>query len=159
MVGQSSTRRSPEWPRINEMCDELSTNEGILRYCISIPLTLHDPQLADIHVGHLGNSKCQQMALGTIYWLGIDSNIEDYLKSYQIFIKAKPSLPIQSLFNHEVPPNTCQEVGADFFRWSGKCWPLVSDYFSTDCDYSPIHLCNGRNSDRGPHWQWSAIQQ
>ena len=82
-----------------EMCDEISTNEGILvkRHCTVIPPSFLG--LPSHRQSTQGLSKCQQTANDTIYWLRINGNVKDYGKKSQICSRAKPSLPTKPLPN------------------------------------------------------------
>ena len=121
-----------ELPSITGICDELSTHKGILlkgHWIIILPLLWYF-HLADIHMKHQGISKCQQMAIDTIYWHGINSDIMDYVKRCKIYIIAKCFLTSKLLLKNEVPHSPVHKVGIDFLGYSSKYWLLISDYFS-----------------------------
>ena len=109
--------------------DELSTERNISfkENGIVIPLTLLESHLADVHEGYQVIFKGQQATRDTIYWFSIHGNIKEYITSCQVSIKPKGSLHVEPLLDNEVPQSPCQNIEADFFEWSGKCWLLFSD--------------------------------
>ena len=61
--------------------DELSIDHGLLMKGprIVIPTVQRERTLGNLHVGHQGITAMQQMAKTTVYWPGIDADIEDWV--------------------------------------------------------------------------------
>ena len=112
--------------------DELSIDHGLLMKGsrIIIPTTQRERTLTNLHVGHQGILSMQQMAKTTVYWPGIDANIEDWVQRCSACLATKPNQKREPLLPHEVPDGPWQKIGADFFDLDGKKFLLVIDYFS-----------------------------
>ena len=112
--------------------DELSTDHGLLMKGsrIIIPTTQRERTLTNLHVGHQGILSMQQMAKTTVYWPGIDADIEDWVQRCSACLATKPNQKREPLLPHKVPDGPWQKIGADFFDFDGKKFLLVIDYFS-----------------------------
>ena len=71
-----------------------------------------------------------QLAKNTIYWPGIDANIEDFVNRYQPYLQTKPNNKWEPLKPHTGPDGPWQKLGTDYFDFNGKKFLLVIDYFS-----------------------------
>ncbi len=71
--------------------DELSVEEGCLFLGIRIvvPDCLKSQLLNDFHKSHLGIVKIKALARSYVWWQGIDSDIENLVKSCKICIETK----------------------------------------------------------------------
>ena len=95
-----------------------------MNHHVFVPLTL-----ANIHKGLTGITKCQQMARDIVYWPWTNGDIEDYVKRYQVCLKAKFYLHIGNLLHHLVFHSPLQKAGVDVYEWNKNHWLLVSKYF------------------------------
>ena len=111
--------------------DKLSTDEGLLLKgpSLVIPAALRGNYLQHLHEGHLSASKTVLNARQHMFWPGIEADIKDYTRRYQVCIKrSRPARePLQP---HEIPDGPWQKLGMDFFDLKGKCYILICDYFS-----------------------------
>ena len=60
-----------------------------------------------IHEGHLGLHKCKMMAKETVYWLGINEQLEQLILNCQLCLKysrLKDKSMSHTALGHEVPP-------------------------------------------------------
>ena len=112
--------------------DELSIDHGLLMKGprIIIPSAQRERTLGNLHVGHQGILAMQQMAKTTVYWPGIDADIEDWVQRCTACLATKPNQKREPLLPHKVPDGPWQKIGADFFDFEGKKFLLVIDYFS-----------------------------
>ena len=112
--------------------DELSINHGLLMKGprIVIPSAQQERTLGNLHVGHQGILAMQQMAKTTVYWPGIDADIEDWVQRCTACLATKPNQKREPLLPHQVPDGPWQKIGADFFDFEGKKFLLVIDYFT-----------------------------
>ena len=97
---------------------------------IIIPSAQRERTLGNLHVGHQGILAMQQMAKTTVYWPGIDADIEDWVHRCTACLATKPNQKREPLLPHKVPDGPWQKIGADFFDFEGKKFLLVIDYFS-----------------------------
>ena len=103
------------------------------------------------------------MAKTTVYWPGIDADIEDWVQRCTAFLATKPNQKREPLLPHKVPDGPWQKIGADFFDFEGKKFLLVIDYFSkfifvekvttTTVHYQPVsqHICNRKSTTDTDH--------
>ena len=111
--------------------DELSTFEGCLLKGerVVVPPSCRDGILADLHGHHAGVKKSKDLAKTTVYWPGMDADVEDYVKRCPKCIK-ETSCHRETLRPHEVPPTAWYKLGADMFYLDGQKYLLIADYFS-----------------------------
>ena len=112
--------------------DELSVDHSLLMKGprIIIPTAQRERTLGNLHVGHQGVQSMQQIAKNTVYWPGIDADIEDWVQRCTACLATKPNQKREPLLPHTVPDQPWQKLGADFFDFDGKKFLLVIDYFS-----------------------------
>ena len=112
--------------------DELSIDHGLLMKGprIVIPSAQRERTLGNLHVGHQGILAMQQMAKTTVYWPGIDADVEDWVQRCTACLATKRNQKREPLLPHKVPDGPWQKIGADFFDFEGKQFLLVIDYFS-----------------------------
>ena len=127
-------------------CDELSIEQGIILKGeqIMIPKSLQKTYLTQIHEGHQGIIRCQQRARNSIYWPGINKDIEDIVSTcdlcqkYQNSQKKEPLEPIQ---HPSVPWHT---LGTDLLYYNNETFIIIGDYYSK---YLLVEkLCQDANS-------------
>ena len=74
--------------------------------------------LGKIHEGHLGAEKCKRSAHQSVFWPGLDNQIEQVVGRCETCLKSLPSKPIVSLLPHELPTRPWQKVGSDLFQFA-----------------------------------------
>ena len=100
---------------------------------IVIPAKKHEAVLKLIHEGHLGLNKCKLHAKETVYWLGLNDQLEKLiltcelcLKYSQSKCKEKPTLSL----GQEIPLHTWTKLVTDLFHFDGASYLLTVDYTS-----------------------------
>ena len=65
--------------------EELTVENGLLLKStrIIIPKVMRDQFLTELHTGHLGITKCIELAKQTMYWPGINNDIEQFMVTCQ----------------------------------------------------------------------------
>ena len=93
----------------------------------------HDAVLKLIHEGQLGLNKCKLRAKQTVYWPGLNDqlqrlilNCELCLKYSQSKCKHKPSVSL----GKEVPLHPWSKLAIDLFHFAGASSLLIIDYTS-----------------------------
>ena len=74
---------------------------------IVIPEVKREQILKQIHEGHLGLNKCQMHAKETVYWPGLNDQLEQLILNCQLclkYSKLKNKSTPQTALGHEVPP-------------------------------------------------------
>lgn len=112
--------------------DELSIEDGVLLKGsrVFIPRALTKEFLDKIHEAHQGIVKSQLLAKTCIYWHGINSDIEDAVKSCPICQEFGQSQTPESLRPHEIPTRPWQVIATDLFNLDGKEYLLIADIYS-----------------------------
>lgn len=111
---------------------ELSVVNGLLlrKERIVIPQSLRPEMLKRLHEGHLGMEKCKRRARTSVYWPGINADIDRMVSSCEICLKHQAKQPKEPLIITDLPQEPWQKVGTDLFHLDGKNYLLVIDYLS-----------------------------
>ena len=72
--------------------------------------------LNEIHDMHHGIEKMQHRARDTMYWPGIDSDIDEYVKCCKFCTHHKTKQHIQPLLPRDVPEDPWQDLTTNFFQ-------------------------------------------
>nr|XP_061820643.1 uncharacterized protein K02A2.6-like [Nerophis lumbriciformis] len=119
-------------PRFFHVRGELSVVDGLLlkRNRIVIPQTLRQDILQRIHEGHLGIEKCKRRARDTVYWPGINKDIDNMIGRCATCQKYRNKQTKEPMILPEVLTAPWQKVGMDLFYLKGKEYVVVIDYYS-----------------------------
>lgn len=111
---------------------ELSQVQGILlKGCkIVIPASMKREMLEKIHQGHLGINKCKARARETLFWPGMNSDIETFVQKCDVCRKYAYSQPREPLLMRTVPDQAWCRVGIDIFHYGGKPYLCIYDSLS-----------------------------
>ena len=86
-----------------------------------------------IHEGHLGLNKCKLRAIDTVYWPGLNDQLERLILNYELCLKHSHSKykqePSMSL-GQEVPLHPWSKLATDIFHFEGASYLLTADYRS-----------------------------
>lgn len=97
---------------------------------IIIPKPMRKEILNNVHKGHLGINKCINRANYSIYWPGMNRDIENIVSKCKTCQKFSKSNRKEPLICHEIPKSPWQKVGIDLFEIDNKQNLLVIDYYS-----------------------------
>ena len=89
--------------------EELMIEDGLILKGtrIVIPDVKREQILQQIHEGHLGLNKCQMCAKETVYWPGLNDQLEQLILNCKLclkYSKLKNKSTPQTALGHEVPP-------------------------------------------------------
>ena len=86
-----------------------------------------------IHKGHLGFSKCKLQAKDTVYWPGLNDQLEKLVLNCDLCLKYSQSKckhqPTFSL-GQEIPLHAWTKLATDIFPFEGASYLLIVDYTS-----------------------------
>ena len=114
---------------------ELTIEDGLVLKGtrIVIPERKREEILKLIHDGHLGLNKCKMLAKETVYWPGMNEQLEQLILNCQRCLKYSRSkdknMPNTAL-GHEVPSVPWSKVATDIFHFESKSYLLVVNYTS-----------------------------
>ena len=100
---------------------------------IVIPDEKREEILKQIHEGHLGLNKCQMHAKETVYWPGLNDQLEKLILNCQLclkYSKSKNKSTLHTALGHEVPPVPWSKVATDIFHYESQPYLLIVDYTS-----------------------------
>ena len=100
---------------------------------IVIPEKMREDILKQIHEGHLGFNKCQMRVKETIYWPGLNDQLENLILNCQLclkYSKSKNKSTPPTALSHEVPAVPWSKAVTDIFHYESQPYLLVVDYTS-----------------------------
>lgn len=95
--------------------------------------------LSRLHKGHLGITKCCALALTSVWWPNLSSQIEEMVNKCQTSSKFRPDINAP-LLPSDVPDRPWSRVGMDLFELHGKKYVIAVNYLSRWAD---IRLMQG----------------
>ena len=89
--------------------------------------------LKQLHEGHLGLNKCKLRAKETVYWPGLNNELENLVLNCTLCLKystAKCKLEPSLALGQEIPLYPWTKLATDIFHFEGVSYLLVVDYTS-----------------------------
>ena len=114
-------------------CKELTIEDGLILkgMWIIIPEKMREDILKQIHEGHLGFNKCQMRVKETVYWPGLNDQLENPILNCQLclkYSKSKNKSMSPTALGHEVPTVPWSKVATDIFHCESQPYLLIVDY-------------------------------
>ena len=124
--------------------EELTIEDGLILKDtrIVVPTTKQAELLKLIHEGHLGLTKCKLRARETVYWPGLNDQLEKLVLNCQWcfkYLQSKCKQPWQMSLGQEIPAFPWTKIATDIFHFGGDAYPLLVDYTKR---YPIIHKLN-----------------
>ena len=121
--------------------EELTIEDGLILKGtrIVIPNKQQQAILKQLHEGHLGLNKCKLRAKETVYWPGLNNELENLVLNCALCLKystAKCKLEPSLILGQEIPLYPWTKLATDIFHFEGASYLLVVDY--TSC-YPVVH--------------------
>ena len=115
--------------------EELMIEDGLILKGMRIVIQdeKREEILKQIHEGHLGLNKCQMWAKETVYWPGLNDQLEQLILNCQLCLKysrSKDKGTPHTALGHEVPPVPWSKVATDIFHYESQPYLLIVDYTS-----------------------------
>ena len=109
--------------------DHLSIDDDLIVYgcCLLIPTSLRATMLSRLHDAHQGIARSQARARLTIYWPGIDQDIEAFVQGCRHCQDHLPSNAKEPTVSKHIPDRPFQQVAADFASYGGKQFLILVD--------------------------------
>nr|XP_047131896.1 uncharacterized protein K02A2.6-like [Hydra vulgaris] len=86
--------------------------------------------LSKLHEGHLGMEKCKRRARQSVFWPGLNNQIEQLIRKCEACLKYLPSKPKELMLTPDVPTRPWQKLETDLFQWANKNYLIIVDYYS-----------------------------
>ena len=139
------------WPKEQTNCsecvqpywnyrDEMTVQNGLILKGtrIVIPKKMKLNILERLHIGHLGQEKCKRRARVTVFWPGINKDIEKMVNQCSDYIDHRARHCPEPLVPHEVPTQAWSKVGSDLFQLDNTDYLVIVDYHSNYPDVYQI---------------------
>ena len=112
--------------------DELSVEDGVILKGerVVIPQSMQADVIQRIHAGHQGIEKCKMRARTSVFWNGINNDLEDVVKRCAVCQEHQHTNPRETLLPHELPTRSWQILGTDLFHYNNSEYLIVVDYYS-----------------------------
>ena len=130
-IKEVPSKIQPYWT----FCEELTIEDRLVLKGtrIIIPNKKREEILKLIHGGHLGLNKCRMRAKETMYWLGMNEQLEQLILNCQLCLKYSRSkdknMPNTAL-GQKIPSVPWSKVATDRFHFKSKSYLLLVDYTS-----------------------------
>ncbi|RXN30291.1 retrotransposon-like family member retr-1 [Labeo rohita] len=132
-------------PKFHDIRDDLCVVDGILlkQNRIVIPQSLRQDILHRIHEGHLSIEKCKRRARETVFWHGINKDIEKMVRQCDTCQKYRNNQTKEPMIIPDLPTSPWEKVGMDLFHLNGNNYLVVIDYYS---NYPELALLSNMSS-------------
>ena len=124
---------------------DLSIHNGLILKGnrIVIPKDLQQEVMSQLHSGHQGIHKSKERARCSVWWPGINTDIEEYIKKCRVCCQfQRPRF--EPLCPSELPDTPWQKVGTDLFEWKQVSYLLVVDYYSRFIEIAKLSSTTSR---------------
>ena len=121
--------------------EELTIEDGLILKGtrIVIPNKQHQDILKQLHKEHLGLNKCKLRAKETVYWPGLNTELENPVLNCELCLKystAKCKLEPSFVLGQEILLYPWAKLATDIFHFEGASYLLIVDYTS---HYPVVH--------------------
>ncbi|RLJ22866.1 hypothetical protein DJ031_00095 [bacterium endosymbiont of Escarpia laminata] len=112
--------------------DELTVIEGLLvrNQKIVIPASMRAEIIKKIHDGHQGVTKCRERANQSIWWPGLSTEINDFVKRCGHCQERRSTQRKEPLKSTPLPQYPWQKIGCDLCEVKGSTYIVMVDYYS-----------------------------
>ena len=123
------TYTTHEWPEKHLIPTDLLpyyTHRSDITFCegvllknerIIVPTTLRAEMKSLIHQGHLRIENCKKRARQSLFWLLMNSEIEDMIKKCSTCLTSRNPQPSEPIINHPIPNQAWAKVAPDSFSY------------------------------------------
>lgn len=110
-----------------KMRNEIILEDEILFYQerIMVPLTMRSEILKRLHESHFGIAKTRKRARDTVYWPGIDKDIEEMIGKCSICLHLAHKNQKEPLISHYIPNRPFEKIACDIFDFKGNYYTVL----------------------------------
>jgi len=110
----------------------LTIDEDLIIYgCrLLIPYKLRREVLKQLHESHQGTQRTKQRARLTVYWPGIDNDIDNLISQCHQCQSHLPANPKEPMIAKPRPSRPFEELAADFCYHAGRCYLIIVDCYT-----------------------------
>ena len=110
----------------------LTIDDGLIVYgCrLLIPSQMRRRILNQLHESHQGVVRTKQRARLTVYWPGLDNDIDNIVSQCTQCQVHRPSNTREPMIAKPLPPRPFKELAADFCYHGGQCYLVIVDCYT-----------------------------
>ena len=109
----------------------LASEDLIVNGCrLVIPSPMRKSILDQLHRGHQGIVRTKQRVRLTVYWPGINNDIENMVIACAMCQDHLPSNPKETIQQKPTPSLPFKEIAADCCQYAGRCYLVIVDCYS-----------------------------
>lgn len=110
----------------------LSLDDDLIVYgCrLLIPSKMRQLILSQLHESHQGTVRTKQRARLSVYWPGIDNDIDNLILACQTCQDCLPSNVKEPLVHKPLPNRPFQEIAVDFCSYAGRDYLIIVDCYT-----------------------------
>ena len=118
---------------------EMSDSLLLYRARIVVPAKLQHDTICKIHRGHQGIERCRLRVTTSVWWPGVSSQIEQFIKQCPTCVKTTPPVR-EPMLSSELPKHPWQKVATDLFElnrhltFGSRLLLMLSSSYQTICD-------------------------
>ena len=105
---------------------------------ILVPLSMRKLIKKHLHSGHMGIVKTKLTARDSVYWPGIDAEIDELVLNCELCQIYRNLQPSENEIKHEIPDTPWAKVGMDLFSMESKDYLIIVDYTTNYFDTSQL---------------------
>lgn len=112
--------------------NDLTVSKGLMLYGdrIVIPHCMRRDILNRLHDGHQGVTKCKERARMSVWWPGLEKELQDLVAKCPECMQRRPMQRKEPLMTTPLPLGPWQKIGADIREYKKQNNLIVVDYFS-----------------------------
>ena len=112
--------------------DELTLQDGLIMkgQRIVIPHSLQKEYLEVLHQGHPGIETSKNRAKETVFWSGMNDDIEKTVRSCEPCNRLMPKQQKEPMELHDIPELPFEMIGTDLFEWKSQVYMVIVDSYS-----------------------------
>jgi len=124
--------------------DQLSFNYGIIYRGdrIVVPTTLRKSLTEKLHQAHMDVESTLRRARTSLWWSGMNSQLKQFISSYQVCQSFQRNNPKESVMSHSIPDRPWSNFAADLFEFKGEHYLVLVDYYSDWIEFDKIKRPN-----------------
>ena len=123
---------TPELKPFKKLEDSLRVEKDLALFQdrIVIPAEARKDVLKKLHLAHQGMDRTKRRARATVFWPGMNNDIESTVEACFACQEARPSLAKEPMIIEDPPKRPGQDGSADLFTTAGKQFMVYCDRFS-----------------------------
>lgn len=112
--------------------NELTVEDNLVYFKnrLVIPNSLQHSTLIQLHSGHQKIVKSKALAQQTVFWPGINSDLEAFVAKCSVCAEVAPSQKKLNMIQHDIPDLPWWQIAVDILEYKGLFYLVVIDYYS-----------------------------